>query len=133
MYFSTTAFAAATGYFPVKTEALKEEYMLQAVEEEQEYTSAALNNSITTTIDMLKSYYLYGYPAFEHSYELRELLDAHLYEWVKRDMASLEGLEQSAYEARRQELLASANFEQWYAAFIETVQQTTAPIVGDER
>lgn len=126
-------FAAATAYFPVKDEALKEAQMLQAVREEQSFTSSALNSSITTTSEMLNSYYLYGYPAFDNSYELRELLETHLYEWVKADQRKLAGLEGDAYNEQLFELLSPNNFEDWYAALLQDIRTTTTvPTVGEQ-
>lgn len=126
-------FAAATAYFPVKDEALKEAQMLQAVREEQSFTSSALNSSITTTSEMLNSYYLYGYPAFDNSYELRELLETHLYEWVMADQRKLAGLEGDAYNEQLFELLSPDNFENWYAALLQDIRTTTTvPTVGEQ-
>ncbi|OCS89250.1 extracellular solute-binding protein [Caryophanon latum] len=126
------AFAAATAYFPVKTEALDETAMLQAVQQEQEFTAPALNSSIATTIDMLKTYRLYGYPAFDNSYELRELLDRHLKEWVKRDLATLAQLTGEARAKQLDEYISQVWFEQWYASLQQEVEAVTSmPIAGE--
>ncbi|MEE1132163.1 MAG: extracellular solute-binding protein [Caryophanon sp.] len=125
------AFAAATAYFPVKTEALDETAMLQAVQQEQDFTAPALNSSIATTIDMLKTYRLYGYPAFDNSYELRELLDRHLKEWVKSDFATLAQLTGEAHAKQLEEYTSQAWFERWYASLQQEMEAVTSmPIAG---
>lgn len=117
-------FAVSTAYLPVKIEALKEDKLLFYAEREDEPTAETITSSIRTTIKMLNNYNFYAYKPFDGSYEVRQLLENHLFTKVQNDLAILAEYEQDEAERaeKLEELLSNENFSSWYQGFITKVK-----------
>lgn len=117
-------FAVSTAYFPVKTEALTEEIIIKELEN-TEVTNDAIRKSIQTTIKMFGDYTLYGNRPFEGSYEMRKLLENHLFSKVQSDLSLLE--KQVSKGEERLEVIESLSskeqFLQWYEQFSDEAFQ----------
>lgn len=111
-------FSLATGYFPVKDKALKEDLLLSSLPTEKT-DNPAVAETIKTALAMFEEYKLYTNKPFEKSYRIRRLLETHLFQKVQRDKDILEsrvaqGEKRSAVIA---ELTAEEEFEKWYQEF----------------
>ena len=82
-------FAVSTGYFPVMKEALEAGLLLEALEE-TDLSNPAIGKAIKTSVDMLENYSLYNNKPFSGSYEMRNLLENHLSEKVRKDLEKLQ-------------------------------------------
>lgn len=108
-------FAVSTGYFPVKNDALKEEILLNALEETS-FTNPAIKASIITTNQMFQDYTLYNSKPFSGSYEIRVLLESNLYGKIVRDLETVVK-RVAAGEDRESildEMISNTEFEKWY-------------------
>ncbi|MDF2594483.1 MAG: carbohydrate transporter substrate-binding protein family [Clostridia bacterium] len=115
-------FAASTGYFPVKTEALDEQLILAAQDEAgRAVSNAAIIESIKSTVKMLDEYALYGNRPFEGSYDMRKFLETTVFDQVEKDLQTFEmRIEQGEdYEMLREEFISEKNFNKWYEQFLE--------------
>lgn len=118
-------FAVSTAYLPVKSEALKTEAILKEANN-MGVTNQAVQNSITTAINMFQTYTLYGSKPFTGSYDMRSLLENHLLQHSK------DGLEQLSKRVQKgekkadvlKELSSEASFEEWYKKLIDSVNKT---------
>lgn len=119
-----SAFAISTAYFPVKKEALQNDYLLTVLEDAQIETTPTLTSSIKTTLNMLDYYNLYGYKAFEGSFDVRNILNNHLIVFVQQD---LQALEQATTAEQRAQLLATfssdEHFNSWYESFMLNIEE----------
>ncbi len=116
-------FAAATGYLPVKTEALDADTVLKEMEKEN-ITNGTVKKTIEAAIDMIQSYSLYGNKPFEESYELRSILETSLFEQVKHDLEVLERRVQAGEDRQAviDELCTMDHFKSWYDDFTGRIQ-----------
>lgn len=115
-------FAVTTGYFPVKNEALKEDVLLDALDK-AEVTNPAIKASVITTNKMFQTYTLYNSKPFSGSYEIRTILETHLFEKVTNDLEILKQ-KVSNGENRSQvieTLLSEDAFEAWYQDILQEV------------
>ena len=116
-------FAVATGYLPVKSEALNTEDLLYQLEKSN-IRNVAVRKSIITTVDMMKSHKLYGNKSFQGSFDVRNILEDHLLSRVRNDIEILEQ-RTSLGEDREQmirELTSEEKFKLWYQDFTAQVQ-----------
>lgn len=121
-------FAVSTGYFPVMTEALEKDILLEEIKK-SEAVGGAINQMIESTLQMFDSHTLYNNKPFEGSYEMRALLENHLSGKVTTDLESL-NQRMAEGEDRTQvieALISQEEFERWYEAF----QADTALILGE--
>lgn len=116
-------FAAATGYLPVKTEALDVGAILNEMKEEDR-ANVTVTKTIKAAIDMLNSYTLYGNKPFRSSYEIRSILESSLFELVKHDLETLENRvnEGENRQAVIDELCGKEHFDSWYQEFTGSIQ-----------
>lgn len=120
-----TEFAVSTGYFPVKNEALSKTALLGAAEN-AEFTNPAILASIESTITMFETYKFYNNPPFIGSFEIRELLESHLYNKITSNLELLE----SAGENRDimiEEMISEASFMEWFNALKMDADQILNP------
>ncbi|WP_283407956.1 extracellular solute-binding protein [Anoxynatronum buryatiense] len=113
-------FAVSTGYLPVKSEAI-DEVVLMEVLETTEVINPAIRASLVTTTHMFDDYRFYNNRPFDGSFEMRELMESHLFNRIQRD---LEVLEKRVTEGQDREtvvktLVSDQQFEQWYHQFIQ--------------
>lgn len=113
-------FAVSTAYFPVKDAALNEEVLLSEVDK-GEIKIEAIRKSIITTMDMFDRYSLYGNRPFEGSYNIRTLLENHLFNHTQEALLLLE--ERIADGEDRfsviSELTSYESYLHWYQLFQE--------------
>ena len=116
-------FAVSTAYMPVKTETLDTDLLLEEANREN-ISNIAVQESIKTTIDMIKTHQLYGNKPFKGSYKVRSILETSLFEQVKNDLDLLDG--RTAKGENRSdvilELCSEKQFLNWYQAFTSEVQ-----------
>ncbi len=112
-------FAVSTAYFPVKSSALKEEVLLKELSK-TEVSNEAIKKSISTTLKMFETHKLYGNRPFEGSYDMRKLLENHLFQKVNEDSLILETRVARGEDRATviQELSSNNNFQSWYQQFI---------------
>lgn len=84
-------FSISTGYFPVKNQALDEALMLNALDDGQTANPSVVA-SIQTTHEMFKSHTFYNNKPFDGSFDMRTLLEHHLFDRVKSNLKSLEAI-----------------------------------------
>lgn len=113
-------FAVSTGYFPVMTEALNEVLLLDALSA-LGIKDSAIEASIRSTSYMFEHYTLYNNKPFYGSYDMRVLLESHLFNKIKRDLERIEATE-GQEQALIQELISEDAFMKWYEQFIEEAQ-----------
>jgi multiple sugar transport system substrate-binding protein len=111
-------FAVSTAYFPVKDASLDEELLLNEVNK-SDVSIEAIKKSIITTMGMLNDYTLYGSRPFEGSYDMRSLLEKHLFNYVQEDLELLEErvLSGEDRDITIQALISKDNFRKWYNEF----------------
>jgi multiple sugar transport system substrate-binding protein len=78
-------FAVSTGYFPVRQNDLTIDKLLKAYDTANKDVSA-IRSSIVATSKMFEEYTLYNNKPFNGSYELRNLLERHLFEKIVSDI-----------------------------------------------
>lgn len=109
-------FAVSTGYFPVMDEALSSERLVEQVKISK-VVGAAIPKMVETTNYMFANYSFYNNKPFEGSYDLRVLLDSHLFSKITRDLElmnkSVEG--GKSREAMIESLISDEEFEKWYS------------------
>lgn len=111
-------FAAATGYLPVRLDALQARLLLEAVPDETVAASQpAVKRSLAVTLSMLDATGLDSPPPFRGSYALRRLWERFLPDEVRRDLEAVQaGTERGEdRDAVAAALLTDEHFEQWYA------------------
>ena len=111
-------FAVATGYLPVKNEALEEDVLLTYLNEAG-IEIPSIVSSVKTSAQMLKTHTLYNSKPFEGSYEIRNLLENHLISKIHRD---LETIENEVVKGRDKneviaELSSDEKFIEWFNDF----------------
>jgi len=117
-------FAVSTSYFPVKNEALVENKVLTALDK-TDVANEAIRKSINTTLKMFDSYTLYGNKPFEGSYDMRALLENHLFNFVQKDLGVLEKRVAEGEERSKviESLISNEHFEKWYQQFTQEAEQ----------
>ena len=108
-------FAVSTGYFPVEKAALDEGILLKALED-TDFTNPAIKASIITTSQMFKTYQLYNNKPFNGSYEMRVLLETHLFDKITRDLELISQRVANGEDRNLiiNELSSQSEFEKWY-------------------
>lgn len=116
-------FAVSTGYLPVKNDALTAEALNQALAEAN-VTNPSIKASFETTIGMLKNYTFYNNKPFEGSYEMRALLETHLYGKINRDLEKLNEAVKNGGNRKVlvEELVSDKAFSQWYQQITESAK-----------
>ena len=117
-------FAITTGYFPVKNEALSEEILLAALEENN-INSESIKSTIKTTSKMLETYELYSNKPFDKSYEMRRFLETNLFEKVTTDLEALDSSNMEMDERAKaiEELTSMPSFEKWYEDLVNNANK----------
>jgi len=117
-------FSVSTGYFPVKKEALNEELILGQVTEEG-ITTKSIIESIKASSIMFHSYTLYNSKPFLYSYEMRDLLERHLYDKIVNDLDLINQTlkNEDDKEALINELTSEHAFDAWYQDLNQQAQQ----------
>lgn len=117
-------FSVSTAYFPVQVDALNEEGILRELNKAH-VSNYAITKSIQTTLKMFNKYTFYGNRAFEGSYDMRSLLENHLFNRVKSDLEHLDErvLAGEDRKAVIEELIAKDQFLQWYQQFKKEGEQ----------
>lgn len=121
-------FAVSTGYFPVESAALEEDILLSALED-AELTNPTIRHSIITTNQMFKTFKLYNNKPFSGSYEMRVLLETHLFDKISRDVELIaqrtaKGEDQAAIIS---EFSAASEFEKWYQDILHEAELILNP------
>ncbi len=117
-------FSVSTGYFPSKTESISEPVILPALDA-AELNNPTIYKTMVTTIDMFEHYEFYNNKPFSGSYEMRGLLETHLWQQVEKDLALLDK-RVSAGESRADviaELSSTENFDAWYQDFLSEAKK----------
>jgi len=85
----------------------------------------AIRKSINTTLKMFDSYTLYGNKPFEGSYDMRVLLENHLFNFVQKDLGVLEKRVAEGEERSKviESLISNEHFEKWYQQFTQEAEQ----------
>lgn len=112
-------FAVSTGYFPVMKEALETGLLLEALEETDQ-KNPAIGQAITTSIDMLETYSLYNNKPFSGSYEMRNLLETHLSDKIKKDLEQLQT--EIAKGKNREEVIARMGSREEFIKWFEDLK-----------
>lgn len=112
-------FSVSTGYLPSKKESISEAVILPALDA-TELNNPTIYKTMVTTINMFDSYTFYNNKPFAGSYEMRVLLETHLWQQVEKDLEQLErrvvmGESRTSVIA---ELSSKENFEAWYHNFL---------------
>ena len=81
-------FAVSTGYYPVENVALDENLILEQLDETLQ-GAPAIKESIKATNVMMNTYTLYNSKPFQGSFEMRTLLETHLFNKVSTDLQLL--------------------------------------------
>lgn len=117
-------FAISTGYFPVMDESLNKESLVEQVKESK-VVGESIPKMIETTDYMFNNFILYSNKPFKSSYELRILLEEHLYNKVTSDLEILDNRiqEGESREVIIESLVSESEFEKWY---IDIVNQATS-------
>lgn len=119
-------FTVSTGYFPVTTEALQKERLLEQVEA-SEVVGAAIPKMIQSTSIMFEEYRFYSSKPFEGSYELRVLMENHLFSKITKDLEELQ-LRVAGGENREtiiEEMIHVEEFQKWYQQILQEAGQIT--------
>lgn len=108
-------FAVSTGYLPVQERALEKTKLLETASAYGIQTPSILA-SLEVTANMFESHSFYNNRPFEGSFDMRRLLDTHLFDKIQRD---LEQLEESIAAGEdpvtlRASLTSREAFENWY-------------------
>lgn len=116
-------FAVSTGYLPVKNEALTSEALNKALTEAN-VTTPSIKASFETTINMLENYTFYNNKPFEGSFEMRSLLETHLYGKITRDLETLSKATASGgdREAMIDSMTSDKAFLEWYNQLLESAK-----------
>ena len=117
-------FAITTGYFPVKNEALSEEILLAALEENN-INSESIKSTIKTTSKMFETYELYSNKPFDKSYEMRRFLETSLFDKVTTDLEALDSSNMEMDERAKaiEELTSIPSFEKWYEDLVNNANK----------
>lgn len=117
-------FAVSTAYFPVKNEALEKNKILTSLNK-TEITNKAIGEAINTTLKMLESYTMYGNKPFEGSYDMRVLLETHLFNFMQKDLNFLEKRVAEGEERSKviEALSSKERFDKWYQQFKQEAEQ----------
>lgn len=120
-------FAVSTGYLPVNSESLTSE-QLNAALESANMTTPSIKASIANTTTMLGFYQFYNAKPFEGSYELRALLETHLYNKIIRDLEQMNAAVKAGGDKKAiaEQLTSEAEFEKWYNQFIASADDILA-------
>lgn len=121
-------FSISTGYFPVKNSAINESELLKAAERAQ-VSNPAIVSSIKSSLIMFDTYTLYNNPPFEGSYEIRNLLETHLFDKVVSDLEEL-ALKVAGGANRDtviEALTSETAFEVWYEDLKKEAQLVLNP------
>lgn len=113
-------FAISTGYFPVMNESLKKETLAEQIKKSK-VVGEAIPKMIESTDYMFNNFTLYSNKPFESSYEMRILLEDHLYNKVTRDLEILNNRIEKG-ESRDliiESLISGTEFEQWYSQIVK--------------
>lgn len=110
-----TEFSVSTAYLPVKTAALNKENIFAKMDQKS-ISNPAVKKSITTTMDMLETYNLYGNRPFNGSYEVRNILETSLFDRVSNDLLILNQRVANGENAKDviAELSSQDQFLTWY-------------------
>ena len=112
-------FSISTGYFPVKNEALDEKLMLGELDQVQS-SIPSLVASIQATQEMFRTYSFYNNKPFEGSFDMRNLLENHLFDRVKSNLNALKLISDAeSREKRIDELISETSFLNWYQQILE--------------
>lgn len=116
-------FAVATGYMPVKTEALNTKTILSELDRVN-ISTPAVKDSIKTTVTMFKTYSLYGNQPFVGSYKARAILETSLLSRVNNDLKILNERVQGGEKRQSviDELSSKEQFLNWYKQFTDEMQ-----------
>ncbi len=108
-------FAVSTGYFPVMDESLVWERLIEQVEV-SESSAAIIPKMIESSMYMFDNYDFYNNTPFEGSYELRDLLEKHLFNKISMDLEILNKCVESGENRTDviESLTADSEFEKWY-------------------
>jgi len=113
-------FAISTGYFPVMDESLAKERLYEQIQK-PDSSSGAITHMIESAIQMIETHTLYYNKPFEGSYEMRMLLESHLFNKILRDLELLDKRVASG-EARTEvieSLISESQFNRWYQQIIK--------------
>ncbi len=113
-------FAVSTGYFPVMNEALDKELLEEQIKK-SDVSNKVINSMIKSAMSMFDTYTLYSSKPFEGSYDMRVLLENHLFNKVQRDLEVLEKrvLEGEDREAVIDTLTSESQFNQWHQQILK--------------
>lgn len=113
-------FAVSTGYFPVMDESLNRERLYEQIKKSNS-SSGAVPNMIESTTQMFNTYTLYNNKPFEGSYEMRLLLENHLFNKIQRDLELLNKRVASGEKRTEviESLISEAQFDRWYQQIIK--------------
>lgn len=116
-------FAVSTGYLPVQETALQRDQLLSAAKEDKD-ASPSILTSLETTAEMLQSHQFYNNPPFEGSFDMRRLLETHLFEKIQRDLAFLDESVKAGKDRDQviADLLTEDAFNLWYNQLHEEAQ-----------
>lgn len=116
-------FAVSTGYLPVKNEALTSEALNKALTEAN-VTTPSIKASFESTTDMLEQYMFYNNKPFDGSFEMRSLLETHLYSKITRDLETLSKAVASGdnKEAIVEAMTSEKAFLEWYNQLLESAK-----------
>ncbi len=115
-------FAVSTGYFPVKKDALNEELILEQVTQ-QGITTESIIESIKASSIMFSDYALYNSKPFLYSYEMRDLLERHLFDKIVNDLDQIQQVSENEKETLITELTSEQAFASWYQDLYQEAQQ----------
>lgn len=103
-------FTVATGYLPVKNDALNSETLLSTKTAMDTTKTKTIYQSISASADMLERYSFYSPYPFDGSYEIRQLLGKSMYEQYEKDIKVVKE-NSNQYD----DFTGDENFDNWYS------------------
>lgn len=121
-------FSVSTGYLPAQSESISEAVIIPALDA-AEPANPNVHKTMRTTIDMFKTYGFYNNMPFLGSYDMRLLLEKHLWQQIEQDSALLSKRVKSG-EMRADvilDLTSEENFNKWYKNFLLLADKIIQP------
>lgn len=121
-------FSVSTGYLPAQSDAIQESVILPALNE-TETANPNVQKTMVTTINMFKTYAFYNNMPFQGSYDMRLLLEKHLWQQLEQDKALLATRVEKGEDRKAviDELSSENNFNQWYENFLLQAEKIIQP------
>lgn len=121
-------FACASGYLPVKKEALSKTKLDHVIKEQKLEIPEKTYDSLVTSIALQENAKMYTNKAFEGGYEARSILEHNLSDKASKDRAEVIKRLESGMDLEEacRDLVTEEAFEAWYESFTEALKGAVA-------